>query len=232
MTTEHQKNLETFYAEKASDLLGKSWKVRPSPGEVGWPDLLVTTEKGEFGLEVREIYLDETQRGSIKKATENNNLKIIQKLADAYYKSNLHPIKVSLLGDITNHDQILCTITNEVSQLSELGQKRIEPYSGCLIYIQRFPDQLGEFKGWDYVSDRVGGVCNVNKEVINRAIALKAKKLSKYTKNISDIRLLLVSDRILNSGKAQLADDITFNKHGFTIVYYLSYPVSVRELSS
>lgn len=221
-----------IYAKKASDLLGESWKVEPSPDEVSWPDLLVTAENGEFGLEVREIYLDETKRGSIKKANENSNLQIIQKLANTYYKSNSHPIKTSLLGNITHHDRMLCTITSTVPQLSELEQKRIEPYGGCIIYIRRLPDHLGEYKRWDYVSDKVGWVSNVNKEVIDRAISLKAKKLSKYETNLSDIRLLLVSDRIFNSGKAWMADNITFDNHGFKIVYYLSYPESVRELSS
>lgn len=232
MTKEHQKIREENYAKKAGDLLGESWKLRPSPNEVSWPDLLVTTEREEFGLEVREIYLDEAKKGSIKKANENNNLKIIQELANSYYKSNPLPIEVRLLGDITNFDQILYTITNNVLRLSIFEQKRIEPYSGCIVYIQRIPDQLGEYKRWDYISDKVGWVSNVDKEVIDRAIALKAKKLSKYAINISDIRLLLVSDKIFNSGKARMTDDITFDSHGFKIVYYLSYPESVRKLSS
>ena len=232
MTTEHQKDIETIYAIKAGDLLGESWEVKPSPDEMSWPDLLVTTKKEEFGLEIREIYLDETNSGSIKKRTEKTRLGIIQQLANDYYKSNSRSIKVHILGDITNHEQILLAITDNALLLSELEKKRIEPYSGCIIHIRRLPDQAGEYKIWEYVSDKVGWVSNVDKKVIDRVIALKAKNLSKYTTNISDVRLLVVSDRIFNSGKARVEDDVISDTHGFKTVYYLSYPESVREFSS
>lgn len=75
MTTKHQKNLEVIYAVKAGELLSEAWNVKPSPNENSWPDLIVTTELGKFGLEVREIYPNESIKGSTKKANERNNLK-------------------------------------------------------------------------------------------------------------------------------------------------------------
>jgi hypothetical protein len=230
MTTQHQKSLELIYAQKAGLLLNESWDVAPSPDEVSWPDLMVTTESGNFGLEVREIYLDESSKGSTKKANEKNNLKNIQKLANAYYKSNCSAIRVNLLGDIGHHDKLLSSITKEAPQLSEFEQKRIEPYNGCVIYVWRLPDQLGEYKRWNYVSDKVGFVRNIDKDIIERVIFEKAKNLQKYTKNVSDVRLLLVSDRLFNSGKAQLNDDIICDTFGFNMVYYLSYPETAWKL--
>ena len=232
MTTKHQKSLELIYAKKTGELLGESWKVEPSPDEVSWPDLIVTTELGKFGLEVREIYLDESSKGSTKKANEKNNLKNIKKLADAYYKINCTSIKADLLGDIGHHDKLLNAIIRGVPQLSEFEQKRIEPYNGCVIYVRRLPDQLGEYKRWNYVSDKVGWVSNIDKDLIDRAIDEKAKNLPKYANNISDVRLLLVSNRIFNSGKACLEDDITCDTRGFNNVYYLSYPEAAWKLSS
>lgn len=224
MTTKHQKDDEKIYAEKTSELLHESWKVEPSPGEVGWPDLIVTTESERFGLEVREIYLDESSRGSTKKANEQNNLQKINKLAKDYYKKTRSSIMVDFLGDIRHHNQLLNTIISEVGQLSESEQKRIEPYRGCEIYILRLPDHLGEYKRWNYISDKVGWVRNIDKDFIERFIVEKAKKLSKYKEKISDVRLLLVSNRIFNSGKARLANDMICDPHGFNKVYYLSYP--------
>ena len=232
MTSQHQKSLELIYAKRTGELLKESWDVAPSPDEVSWPDLMVTTEFGKFGLEVREIYLDESSKGSTKKANEKNNLKNIQKLADAYYKSNCSAIRVNLLGDIGHHDKLLSAITKEVSQLPEFEQKKIEPYNGCVIYVLRLPDQLGEYKRWNYVSDTVGFVSNINKDFIDRAVVGKAKNLQKYAKNISDIRLLLVSDGLFNSGKARLKDNIICNTYGFNFIYYLSYPESVWKLNS
>lgn len=232
MITKHQKSLEIIYAKKTCELLGESWKVEPSPNEVNWPDLIVTTELGKFGLEVREIYLDESSKGSTKKANEKNNLKSIKNLADAYYKANCSSIKADLLGEIGHHDKLLNAIIREVPQLSELEQKRIEPYNGCVIHVLRLPDQLGEYKRWNYVSDKVGWVSNIDKDFIDSAIVGKAKNLPKYARNILDVRLLLVSDRIFNSGKARLKDDITCHTRGFNNVYYLSYPEAAWKLSS
>jgi hypothetical protein len=111
------------------------------------------------------------------------------------------------LGDIGHHDHLLNAILREVPQLSEFEQKRIEPYNGCVIYVRRLPDYLGEYKRWNYVSDKVGWVSNINKDVIDKVIVGKAKNLPKYATNISDVRLLLVSDRIFNSGKAHLENE-------------------------
>ncbi|MEW5949152.1 MAG: hypothetical protein AB1711_07040 [Thermodesulfobacteriota bacterium] len=232
MTTKYQKCVEIIYAKKTGELLDELWEVEPSPDEVSWPDLIVTTKLGKFGLEVRELYLDESSKGSAKKAIENNNMKNINKLANAYYKTTYYPIKADFLGDIGRHDQILNTLIRGVEQLSEFEQKRLEPYNGCVIYIQRLPDQLGEYKRWNYVSDKVGWVSKIDQKVIEMAVVEKAKNLPKYSKKISDVRLLLVSDRIFNSGKARIANDIICDAHGFYKVYYLSYPEEVWQVSS
>jgi hypothetical protein len=232
MTTQLQKSLELIYAKRTGELLNESWNIAPSPDEVSWPDLMVTTEMGKFGLEVREIYLDESSKGSTKKANEKNNLKKIKKLANAYYNSNCSAIRVNLLGDIGHHDKLLSSITNEASQLSEFEQKRIEPYNGCVIYVWRLSDQLGEYKRWNYVSDQVGFVPDINIDIIERVIFEKAKNLQKYSKNISDVRLLLVSDGLFNSGKAHLKNNIICNTYGFNFIYYLLYPESVCKLTS
>lgn len=232
MTRKHQKELEKIYAMKAGELLGETWNVEPSPDEASWPDLIVTTELGKFGLEVREIYPDESIKGSTRKANEKNNLKNIKKLADAYYKVNCSSIKADLLGDIEHHDWLLKAIIAEVPQLSEFEQKRIEPYSGCVIYIRKLPDHLGKYKRWNYVSDKVGWVRNMNKEVLDRAIGEKAEKLPQYTKNISDIRLLLVSNRLYNSGRDRLNEEFAFNARGFNKIYYFLYPDEVWQLTT
>ncbi len=230
MTTKHQKNFEVIYAKKAGELLRETWSVEPSHDETNWPDLIVTTELGEFGLEVREIYPDESIKGSKRKDNERNNQKNIKKLADDYYKANCLSIKVKFLGDISRFDQLLKAIIDEVLQLSVSEQKRIVPYNGCVIYIRKLPEKSREYKKWEYVPDKVGWVRNTDKNIIDMAIVKKAKNLKKYTKKISDIRLLLVSNRIYNSGKDCLMNEVTFNGRGFNRIYYISYPYKAWEL--
>jgi hypothetical protein len=230
MTSQHQKSLEIVYAKKACELLCESWQVEPSPDEVSWPDLIVTTESGQFGLEVREIFLDESKKGSIKKANEKKNLKTINNLADAYYKKTHLAINVNFLGVINHNDLVLNSLIKEARQLFEFEHKRIQLCEGSVIYITRLPDQCAEYRRWKYVSDRVGFLRNIDKDVINSVIIEKAKKLPKYMKNISDVRLLLVSNRIFNSGKHHL-ENTTYNASNFICVYYLSYPDEASRLS-
>ncbi len=232
VTTKYQKNTEKNYAENTGELLGELWKVESAPDEENWPDLLVSIGKEKFGLEVREIYLDEHKKVSIKNAAESKNRNIIQELASLYYKRSSTPILVNIWGDLHHPEKILSTIINSVPQLSESGQKKIDIRDGCTIFIDRLPDQMGKYTEWNYISDRVGCVQKISKGTINKFITMKAKKLSKYKKNISDVRLLLVSNRLYNSGRSKFLDGLKFGKQGFTEVYYLSYPESVIKLTS
>jgi len=233
MTTKYQKKREIMFAKETGKLLGESWDIKSSPDEENCPDLIVAAELGKFGLEVREIYLDESKKGSTKKANEKNNQKKIKKLADDYYKTTCSPIpvKVKLLGDLNCHNQLLNTITREVKQLSPLEQKKIELHNGCSIYITRLPEHFEEYKRWDYVTDMTGWVGYINKDLIQKIIAEKAQNIPKYTREIPDIRLLLVSDRVFNSGKARLASNTICDACGFTNVYYLSYPEEACKIA-
>lgn len=241
MTKKYQKNEEIMYAKETGKLLGESWIVEPSPDEVHWPDLIVTTKSGKFGLEVTEIFLDGMDKepegytkkigGSPKKKDEKTSKLKVKELADAYYKLSSDSIRVNLLGDITQHDRILNAMMGVVKRpMFEQGE--IEPYDGCKIYIKKNPnsEQFKEYKFWQYVSDSVGWVSDINRELIEWAINDKAQKLPKYTMNILDVRLLLVSDRIYNSGKARLEEDIVVSSSGFSHVYYCSFPEEACQL--
>ncbi len=232
MTTQLQKLLEIAYAIKTGELLEESWQVEASPDEVNWPDLIVRAASGVFGLEVREIYIDETKNGSAKKAREAHNRGLIAELAKTYYESPCIPIKANLLGDIGRQKLLLSVLKDEAVHLSVFDQVRLEPYDGCVAYLTRLPDQFQGYRRWSYLNDVVGWVATLDKDFLQSAIVQKAKKLVKYRSQISDVRLLIVSDRIYNSGKAFLTSETQCNANGFTSVYYLSYPEAVWTIAS
>ena len=218
-----------MYAQKAGELLSESWEIKSAPDETNWPDLIVSTESGKFGLEVRELYLDENAKGSESKIIEKKNLQKIQKIADSYYKNNRSSIKVDFCGDIENTALILDTIQKSYKELTEFEGKRIEPYRGCVMHLLKIPDECNEYKRWRYLSDKIGWIKNVDNNIFFKAISEKELKLTKYRRKINDVRLLLVSDRTFNSGKIRLDHTIIQESCGFNNVYYLSYPMEVWQ---
>ena len=213
-------------------MLKKCWQVKASPDEVNWPDLIVTEETSTIGLEVREIYLDETIGGSPKKALETQNRKQIANLAKDYYLQNKVPVKLNLLGCVGYPEELLQLLTDEVDKLSVWEQKRFEVGDRCVAFITRLPEEFNGYCRWISVSDRVGLVANIEQSRIESVIAKKAEKLEKYKKNISDVRLLIVSNRIYNSGKAQLMQNVQCHLFGFSSVYYISFPDVAYQIPS
>jgi hypothetical protein len=69
--------------------------------------------------------------------------------------------------------------------------------------------------------------------IIADAIEKKAKEMARYKQAAgSDIRLLLVADRINNSGKLALSEGAEFDFQGFNAVYLFPYPEDVIVLDS
>jgi hypothetical protein len=86
---------------------------------------------------------------------------------------------------------------------------------------------------WYNVNDRVGFVDRTAHGIIADAIAKKANELTRYKESAgSDIRLLLVADRISNSGKLMLDKGAQFDFHGFNAVYLFPYPEDAMVLES
>ena len=82
---------------------------------------------------------------------------------------------------------------------------------------------------WFSVNDRVGWVDRNPIDRIAKAIEKKSKKLPGYKQcsGLDDIRLLLVANQIMNSGKLLLKERPALGLRGFQCVYFFSYPESV-----
>lgn len=232
MTAEIQKWLELRYATKTYEKLGKSWSITPAPNESDWPDIMVVEEGQNFGLEVREIFPDESTKGSDNRKNEASNDKTIRDIAKAYYEGEKLPICVKFIGEIS--DQI--TIVNELwaasKHMADMDQLRIELSSTTIMYLRKLPSSFENYSRWTYVSDGVGWVGKLDTDFVQGKIDEKAAKLDKYTRNIDDVRLLLVCNRELNSGKFVYPPEGTVKLSGFKEVYFLSYPESACILSS
>lgn len=232
MTTETQKWLELRYATKTYEKLGRSWSVTPAPDESDWPDILVVEDGHEFGLEVREIFPDESPKGSINRRSEAGNNQIIRDIAKAYYEGAGLPISVKFIGKISDQAAIVNELWTASKNIAGIDQLRLELSSFTTMYVRKLPASFENYSSWTYVSDRVGWVGKLDTSFVQEKIDEKSAKLEKYTKNIDDIRLLLVCNRELNSGKFVYLPEGEIKLSGFKEVYFLSYPESACVLSS
>jgi len=86
------------------------------------------------------------------------------------------------------------------------------------------------------MNDRVGFVTRDPDPFIAAGITKKSQKLAQYKSLVGDdVRLLLVANRIQNSGKIGHKTDSAFDFHGFKAVYFFPYPeeaLVLREASS
>ena len=67
----------------------------------------------------------------------------------------------------------------------------------------------------------------INALVVDRKEDFVALPRYKECTGLDDIRLLVVANRIMNSGKLSLQERPALNVRGFQVVYFLSYPESV-----
>lgn len=242
MTTSKQKEREKLYAAKVATLLGEVWDISEPEDEINWPDLIVKHLDKRFGVEISEIYLDDSQtNGSPMKEDEAYIQNYISDISKEYYQSDNIPINVQLAGlnrkrgrnkkDIKEEQEIIINaLVSSSKTLKELEKTRVEIFRGCVAYIQRLPESFGKYTRWIYTSDNVGWVYTPSASYFEEKIKKKAKKLSKYKRNLEEVSLILVANRIYNSGRMSIENDIQLKENGFKNVYFLSYPDFVSKM--
>ncbi|KXJ57981.1 MULTISPECIES: hypothetical protein [unclassified Thalassospira] len=229
MTSDSQKRDERNFVLKASQLLNTSWEILEQREK---PDFIIKEDALTFGLEVREIFLNENQNkgGSPVKQTEQHRSKELEKFAQGFEKTSDLALHVRLLrkpdaGNISQCElkELHQALMAENLESRETGyQTQFLLRCGTKVWVTK------EFHSrWYVVNDRVGWVSQDPIELIQAAIDTKCKKLNTYRKNAGpDIRLLLVANHLNNSGKITLSPTTSrsFDLQGFTKVYFLSHP--------
>lgn len=229
MTTDIQKEREKIYASQLAKILACEWSIDFPPDELEWPDLVVQDGEHRFGIEIREITKDkETRKGSTRRANESLNNKKIQELAGRYYEKSNIPLRVGILGNLGNEIEIVEALLEFVNDSDDWSTLRKETKNGSIVYATRLPEEIGIYKRWKYVDDRVGWVREVNSEYLIPFVTDKETKIPKYTKNLTDIRLLLVADPAYSSGQISFMDRNIGIKSKFSESYLLVYPNKVH----
>jgi hypothetical protein len=230
MTKPAQKREERFFAEEAARLLGIAWDLGIDREH---PDFVVMEGKEQFGLEVSQIFAgQQNSHGSSMKASEANTQRIINKLQRSYETVESVPLVVHFVGNMeaNNMATVIPALLAEDLASKPVGYKFV--YDTTIAHPARARLRVHVTKGfrpnWFSGNDRAGFVDRNPHEIIAAAIVKKAADIPRYQNAAGrDVRLLLVSNRINNSGKLMLAADTRFDLCGFEEVYLFPYPEKV-----
>ena len=225
-----KKRHERFYVEEAVKLLNKVWDIE----EHERPDFIVTEGGRKFGLEVCQIFKGmKGRKGSQFRKSESENQQAIDALRHEYeWKEDLQLV-VKFLGNMCDENMkkvvpklLEMNLSNKPIQYQENFTVEIEPWGPAPLKI----DVTRAFRSWWYsIDDGVGWVDRNPIDSIDKAVQEKSENLTSYKQScgLEDIRLLVVADRIKNSGKLELVEKPELNTRGFRFVYFFSYPESV-----
>ena len=233
MTKPAQKKRERFFAEEAARLLGVTWDLG---GDREHPDFIVTEGERQFGLEVTQIFVGpQGDAGSVLKAKETKTQRVINAVQREYESKENVPLTVQFVGNMETAN--LATVIPALLA-QELASKEIHyhfVHDTTVAHPARARLRVHVAKGlrpnWYCINDRAGFVDCSPHDVIAAAIAKKAADRLRY-ENLAgnDVRLLLVADRINNSGKLMPENETEFDLHGFGAVYLFPYPEKVIVL--
>jgi hypothetical protein len=227
LTRPLQKRRERIFAEEAARLLGKPWDFGDDREH---PDFIVVENGQQFGLEVMQIFIGrQDDAGSSLKAGESRTQRTVNELRRQYETVENIPLTVKFVGNM-EADNLATVVPALLAQ--DLPSKPVcyqFVHDSTIAHPARARLRVRVTKAlrpdWYSVNDRVGFVDRSPHGKIADAIAKKAGELTRYKEAAgSDIRLLLVADRISNSGKLMLDEGEQFDFQGFKAVYLFPYP--------
>ena len=235
MTKAVQKRRERFFAQEAARLIGKTWDLGADREH---PDFIVTNGNQQFGLEITQIFVGlQDNSGSALKAAEGKTQRIVNRLQRKYESIENVPLLVKFVGNMeaSNLATVVPALLAQDLPLKRVGHRFVHDTTiehptraGLRVHVTK-----GLRADWYSVNDRVGFVDRNPHAIIAARIAEKAADLPRYKEaaGCADIRLLLVADRISNSGKLMLDEKAQFDLHGFGKVYLFPYPENVIVLA-
>ncbi len=230
MTQPSKKKSERFFVEKAAELLGKKWCLSGPDRES--PDFIVTEGEQQFGLEVCEIFQGRQRKaGSLRKKKEAETQRAVNDLRHKYEQKEDIPLIVKFVGDMCDENMAAVLPTLFAMNLSAKppGHQDIIPVDEGEVTLHVYVTRAFA-ANWFSVKDCAGWVNRNPIEHVTEAIKKKSKKLPDYKRcaGLDDIRLLIVANRIKNSGKLAPLKCPVLDVKGFHVVYFFSYPEEVQ----
>lgn len=218
-----RKAREHSEAYQAALRLGEKWQLEAREA----PDFLVRSGKQHFGLEVTHCHIGpKGRKGAAARAEESARHRWLTEIREDYEAAGGASLHLRYSGEVS--PEAAQTLLRALREADLETRRPLQPSERldlpkARVYVHTTPNTY-----WMMVEDRVGSVSQ-DSSYLQREIDHKASKLPAYRKIIGDVRLLVVADRIYNSGKLQLPEDFRPDLRGFDAVYFFSYPASVSS---
>lgn len=206
------------------------------------PDYLLSDVRGEFGLEVTELFedLDAVQhRGSMRRRQRGERARQLTRLAAAYYEAGGPPLRLEVLllrdGDLESlaEDRHPALVSRLLTAMAA-GQLQVAiegEYGEHLVRMFLTPQATGnsppaQCSWWQCANDRTDLVGSLDVAVIERAIANKAARLPAYRQFARRTALLLVVNRTWAGGMCWWPQEVVaLDTEGFDEVFFFAYGV-------
>lgn len=232
-----KKQHERLYLEAFLHQVG--WQHYRIVGEPDPPDFLLDTGDGILAVEVTQLYKDEGPRGSPVRAAEGERLEFLRNLAGEYYSQSGKPLLVKAMLPGIPAPTAIASVAAQLHQCrpkvawetSEFEAPVSSP-GEARFYIRALPDEAGPYSRWECSTDAVGWVRALSHELIAERIQQKATRLQAYLKTADRAMLLLVADRLLNSGKLDFSPTGTLLPScGFWEVHLVLFPLRSHRVA-
>ena len=255
MTRGIQKQDELRFSREAARLMDLRWKFVARDESDGGPDFIVYEGTRAFWLEVHEIFSGEMspKKGSRSKQIQAETQKRINEIRRRYEEMEQNvTLYAKFLGTLKNFDMALVVNALVSMGLRETNFPHCEELelrhklSQLKIFVRRLPDGWPRDRlsrpDWFGVMDSVGWVEQGTRKILD-AVTTKSEKIGQYRRNIAahlnlgdledtDVRLLVVADRMWSYGQIAPGAELMGNLQGFDAVYFFPFPEKPITLKS
>ncbi len=201
------------------------------------PDFVLGMAGGcRRGVEVVSVFVGPGEHGggSTERRQEALADRWITDLAESYYRRCSVPLAVDFYSFEPLSDELreatLQTLTGAARALDceTVERTRFEVTNEhqaprAILHVRRIRDEIGEYRRWRYMNDRVSWRRAFPSGYIQSVIDEKARKLPAYREGTDEVYLLLVADAFRRSGIVDVEVGIAKNR-GFDAIYFFRYP--------
>lgn len=193
------------------------------------PDFIVTSSDGNFGLEVTCAHTDNTgdDGGSSLRRNEAANGRWLSDILEDFEARSGSILDLKFLGTRTpeNREFIKRVLRNEDFEAKPIGHRLAATAGSASMWATK-----SFVSGSTFLKDTVGWVAQ-DPAPFARSVESKVTKLTQYRQSVSDVRLLVVANRRMNSGKIAAEDAAAVQLCGFDRLYLFSLPSMLIEVS-